>query len=171
MGFGQSGGEKAATANLNNIFGYGMDTSKKSEATGTSTLGDAASYFKGLLTAGRQKTAQNAAPAVNAQVSQSDAVRREEASRGSGRSGGTVAADREASSTGMKNVDDIINQNMVKGKQAGAEGLTGIGESQLSHALALLGLGKDTQSTLYSGAVNKEGQQGAEFASIISSLI
>jgi hypothetical protein len=171
MGFGQSGGEKKSTANLNNIFGYGLDTAKTSQKAGSGNLDTAAGYFKDLLTAGRQKTAQLAAPAVNAQVAQQDAARRQEASTGTGRSGGTVEANREASTTGMKNIDDIINKNMVTQQAEGAKGLESIGTTQLQQALQELGIATGTQEQLYSGAISKEGQQGAAFGQLFGPAI
>jgi hypothetical protein len=171
MGFGQSGGEKSATSNLNNVFGYGLDTSKASQKSGSGALGDAASYFKSLLTAGRKQTAQNSAPAVNAQLAQTDAARKQEATTGTGRSGGTVEANREASTTSMKSIDDIINKNMIQGREAGAAGLESIGGTELQNALQALGISSGTQQSLYSGAIQKEGQQSQGFGDLFGGAI
>jgi len=171
FGIGQSGGEKASTAGINNIFNYALPTAKGSESSGSGDLSTAAGFFKSLLAPGRTQAAQNAAPATNAAIDQSDAARKQEAAQGTGRGGGTASDNREASSAVAKTTDDIINQNLMGGRALASKGLTEIGTSQQDNAAKLLGLGESGQAALYSGAISKEGDQGGAIGKIISSLI
>lgn len=171
MGFGQSGGEKDSTAGINSVFNYALPAAKAQAASGNSNLNSADAYFQKLLTGGRTQAEQNAAPAVNAQQQQADTIRKQEAEQGTNRGGGTAGANREASSNEETNIDNIINQNLVGGRQAAAAGEASIGSTRLASSNQLVNTGQQGQTALYTGAINKEGAQGADFSKIISSLI
>ena len=156
LGFGQSGGEKQSTANLNNIFNYALPAARTSESAGRTDLGTASDYFTRLLHAGRTETALNAAPATNAVLDQADAARRKEAVTGTGRTGGTAELNRESGAKTTQTIDDIINGNMMGGRQQAATGLSDVGFKETANAGQLLGIGTQGQGTLYSGAINKE---------------
>ena len=109
------------------VFNFGLPAGQVGQTTGQGDLNAAKgtlqapeNYFRSLLTAGRTETAASSAPAVNTALAQSDAARRTEATMGTGRGGGTAAANREASTTTGAGIDQIINQNMVGGRAAGA---------------------------------------------------
>lgn len=171
FGFGQSGGEQASTAGINSIFNYALPEAKKNAATGNANLGTAAGYFDSLLHAGRTETAQNAAPAINTTLAQSDAMRRREATAGTGRTGGTAELNREAGATTNATIDNIIANQLGVQRQQGGEGLAQIGRDQTSEAAQLLGLANSGQENLYSGAISKEGGQTAGIAGLIQSLL
>jgi hypothetical protein len=166
LGIGQSGAQKTATSNLQNIFNYALPQAEASETAGTNALasaegylGQAGDYFNKLLTAGRTETAQNAAPAINARLAQADAARRAEAAKGTNRGGGTAEVNREAGATTQADIDKIINDNLIGGKQAGAQGLAqvgsataGIGSSLLSSGQGLLGAAGGTEGQVLSEA-------------------
>ena len=176
MGIGGSsaktdrGNQLAATQGQWNIFNYGLPQGQAGQATGQADLSAAKgtlqapeNYFRSLLTAGRTETAATSAPAVNTALAQSDAARRTEATMGTGRGGGTAAANREASTTTGAGIDQIINQNMVGGRAAGASGLqqiagekASIGGVELSNALSLLGLGKGAIDSILSNATQSK---------------
>lgn len=180
LGIGQSGGEKSATSNLSNIFNYALPTAENNQNAGQntlnsalSTLGPAQSYYQNLLTAGRTQTAQSSAPAINSALSSADAQRRQEATSGTGRTGGTAELNREAGAGTSSTIDNIINQTLQTGRQAGAQGLqgvagaqAGIGGTSLSNAIANLGIASGGEQSLYSGAIAKEGQQSATLGGI-----
>jgi hypothetical protein len=160
LGIGHSSGKTdranqlSATQGQWNVFNQGMAVGTSGEASGTGTLDSAKStlapaekYYQDLMTAGRTQTASNAAPAVNATLAGADATRKAEGEFGTGRSGGTVAANRTAATTSQGGIDNIINQNLVSGKAAGAQGLqsvagqkTAIGSEELHNAMAAMGL-------------------------------
>ena len=140
---------------LNSVFSQGMAIGNQQETAGQgmiqnaqTTLGPASDYYKSLLTAGRTQTAEQAAPAVQGALAQSDAAKRESAATGTSRSGGAAEAHAEAGSKTGATIDDIINKNLMGGKAAGAEGLTTVAKDQavmgnmtLTNAMQALGLG------------------------------
>ena len=148
---------------LNSVFSQGMAIGNQQEQSGQgmvqnaqSTLQPAETYYRKLLSAGRTDTAAEAAPAVQGALAQSDAAKREAATMGTSRSGGTAAAERESGSKTGATIDSIINENLMGGKKVGAEGLTGVakdkavmGNMTLANAMQALGLGAGaSESTL-----------------------
>ena len=140
---------------LNSVFSQGMAIGNQQEQAGQgmvqnaqATLQPAETYYRNLLTAGRTQTAEQAAPAIQGALAQSDAAKREAAATGTSRSGGAAEAHAEAGSKTGATIDDIINKNLMGGKQAGAEGLTTVAKDQavmgnmtLANAMQALGLG------------------------------
>jgi hypothetical protein len=140
---------------LNNVFNLGLGYGTQQEQAGQgmvqnaqSTLQPAEAYYRSLLTAGRTQTAEQAAPAIQGALAQSDAAKREAAATGTSRSGGAAEANAEAGSKTGATIDSIINENLMGGKKAGAEGLMGVakdkavmGNMTLANAMQMLGLG------------------------------
>lgn len=176
------GNQLAATQGDWNIFNYGLPAGQQGQATGQAdlgaakaTLGPVSKYWTDLLTAGRTRTAQNSAPAVNQVLANETATRNAEGTFGTSRTGGSVAANREASTTAGSKIDDIINSTLNTGKAQGAQGLTsvagaetGIAGTELNNALSLLGLSSDavnsilgnaTQSRVTSNQINRQAQE------------
>lgn len=155
-----------ATSGEYQIFNEALPAGEAQQATGNATLESAlsglglpADYYKSLLTAGRTQTAENAAPAINAEIGQADTQRRAAATFGTSRTGGAAAANAEAGQQSKSNIDNIINTTLQTGRQTGAEGLTkisqeeaGIGGLQLNNALAQLGLSQDAISSILSNS-------------------
>ena len=141
-----------STGNLNNIFNWAMPAGQAGQAAGSNALGGAQDYFSKLLTAGRTDTAAMAAPAIQSAQASGTATRTSEGNLGTGRSGGTVAANREASSTSGKQIDDLIAKTLQSNKQQGAMGLASTGATQLSNAGNLLGLGENAESSIMGNA-------------------
>jgi hypothetical protein len=161
------GNQLQAVTDSKNIFNWAMPAAQSQQASGTNTiagaqdtlksaltpLSEAESYWSKLLTAGRAETAQNSAPAINATLDSADTAKRQEASQGTARTGGTVEANHEAGAQTRSKIDDIINQNMVGGRQAGAEGLTKAAGTTAEIGAGLGALG----STIWSNAANLLG--------------
>lgn len=162
-GFLGIGGSAATTDRANELSGLqsqwsiyqqGLDLNKQQNTTGqaqqkqgTQNLTNATDYWNRLLTAGRTDTAKQAAPAVDATLAQSNAATTQGAQFGSGRSGGTSADNQQRQTQTQGKIDDIINQNLVGGKTAAAQELTGIGGTELAagstsinQALSALGI-------------------------------
>jgi hypothetical protein len=166
------GNQLAATQSDWSVFNQGMAMGTAGQAQGQQTLstalsslGPAEDYYKNLLTAGRTQTAANAAPAINAVNAEADATRAAEGTFGTARSGGTVAANRSAISDTQSKIDEIINTNLVQGKQAGAKGLqevageqAGIGNVELSNAMSALGLGSNAVNDILSNATGSRAE-------------
>lgn len=186
------GNQLAATQGEWNIFGYGLPQGEAGQTAGQNTLNQslqtiapATQYWQNLLTAGRTQTKQNAAPAVDQALASATANRNIEGTFGTNRTGGTNALNREASTNTQSQIDQIINNNLVTGRQQGAQGLTssaqfqaGVGDAQLRNSLSLLGLSSTsidqilqnaTQSRGQSYQINQNAQQ--QFAKIADGLL
>lgn len=197
-GFNSSGATQASNAaegSLNNLFNTGLGIGTSSENTGnttlgtaTNTLGSAADAFKGLLTAtvpGRTQTIQNAAPAINSTLATADAKRRQEASGGTGRTGGTAEANRNAGAATDSNIDNVISQQLGIEQQqqtqkqiAGATGIANvgsaegaIGSTELQNAIASLGLGESAESANLSAATNQKDASTSAWSNIFAALV
>jgi hypothetical protein len=182
LGFGQSGEESASIGQLNNLFNYGLNTANNNQNAGQNTVNQSLqtlqgpeAYYQSLLSAGRQQTQQNAAPAINTELSSADAQKRQQATTGTGRTGGTAELNREQGATTSSNIDNIINQQLFGQKQAGAQGLQGIAGQQaqvggldLQNAIANLGIASGGVENLYSGAIAKEGAQGSAVGGLLN---
>lgn len=160
LGIGGSGSKTDRGQNLGatqgawNLFNYGLPTGEAQQTAGAASLKQASSslqpaseYWNRLLTGGRTDYASLSAPAINSTLAAADATKNQAAQFGSGRSGGTVAAQRDAGTATEKQIDDTLNQNMTAGRAAGAQGVTQvagaqttIGSVQLQNALQQLGL-------------------------------
>jgi len=179
LGIGGNGPDKqkeaAAQNNLTNVFNTGMKTGGEQQASGTSMVSDAADYFKRLMGAGRTDTAAMAAPAVNAATAQADATRTAEAVGGTGRGGGTASANRNAGMQTQSTVDNIINENLQRGRQIGAQGLEATGGLTLQNALAQLGIGTGAEGeVLHSAQADRAGVRNAQtqiWQQVISKLL
>lgn len=148
-----------------NVFGQGLGLSnqenqagQKFQQQGQGNLDSASQYWNNLLTAGRTQTAQNSAPAVDAAIGGANAQRNASAQFGSGRSGGTAAANATAATGTQSNIDNIINQNLVGGRKDAAEGLTKIGGTELNAGSTAIGQAEN--------ALGIAGNAGSNVASI-----
>jgi hypothetical protein len=147
-----------ATTDLTNVFGYGLGTGQNQESTGASTLSNAGDAFKSFLSStapGRTQTIASAAPAINAATAGADALKRQESTSGTGRTGGTAELNKEQGATTDATVDNIISnqlglgQKLTQEKQiAGAQGLAGVGAAEESNAANLLGLGTNAETSI-----------------------
>ena len=161
FGFGTSGEESKQRGNLNNVFNYGLDTSKDLTSKGSGALdaagkdfGSAEDFFRSLIAPGRTATALRAAPAINAAKAQTDTAKREAAEMGTGRTGGDTAVNAEANANTTASIDDLINQALVGGQAIGAQGTlqagagrTGVAGTGLTSAANMLGLSERASGT------------------------
>jgi len=152
-----------ATSDLTNVFSYGLGTGQQQQTTGASTLNSAGNAFTSLLSStlpGRTQLQQLAAPATNAAVAGADAQKRQEATTGTGRSGGTAELNRNQGAATDASVDNIIagelglQQKLQTEKQlAGAQGLAGVGVAQEADAASLLGLGTGAETNVLNSSI------------------
>lgn len=185
LGFGTPGSvttdrnqQLKAQGNLNNVFNYALPQSQGQQQAGQGALGEAQNYYSQILNAGRQQTAQMAAPAINAQVAQGDTATRQAGAQGTNRTGGATNAQAERQATQQGTIDNLLNSQMAQQKQQGAQGLAQTGGTQLANAASLLGLGAGTQQAVMSDAdqsrktseqIAKEGQ--GELGQTIGTLL
>lgn len=141
-----------ATAGLKNVFNYGMKTGAAGQNAGNAAVNDALGYWTRQMQAGRSETAQNAAPALNAETDQADAERREQAQQGTARAGGTAEVNAEAGAKERKNIDDLINKTMTGQRNAAASNVGNLGALEMQNANNLLGLGANAEGAVMSDA-------------------
>jgi len=148
------GAQLGARQGLWNVFNYSLPTGQNMQSSATSTLGGAENYWHNLLSAGRTQTAQNAAPAIQAQLAQGDAARRAEGAMGTSRVGGTNALNREAGAGTSRGIDDLISQTMTGGRAVAAQGLQTDAQIKFADAANLLGLGTRSIEDIIQNATN-----------------
>lgn len=152
------GNQLAATQGEWNLFNYGLPTGQQQQRTGTQTLDTEKQYYQQLLAPGKTTVAQLAAPALNAQQSQADAERRQQASQGTGRTGGVASTQAEQSTAEQSNIDNIINATLQSGRKEAATGLESIGGTELQNALAQLGISGAAVTDILDNATVSRGQ-------------
>jgi hypothetical protein len=164
------GNQLAATSGDWSLFNYGLGQGQAGQATGQtdlstalSTLGAPQQYFQNLLTAGRTQTQENAAPAIDQVLANATATRNAEGTFGTSRTGGTVAANRNASANTQSQIDQIINTNLQTGRAQGAQGLeavsgaqASIGGTELQNSLAALGLSEQAVNQILGNATQSK---------------
>lgn len=159
-----------------NIFNWALPQGEAGQTSGLKALeaseaplSQAQQYFSSLLSGGRQQTAQNAAPAIDAALGQETLTRDQAEAFGTSRVGGTAALNREASQNTQSTIDQIINQNLVAGQAAGAAGLEqvsaqqeSIANSQLANSLSLLGLSQSSINAIMTNATESRSESFSE---------
>ncbi len=174
LGIGGSGAKTdrgqnlASTQGAWNIFNAGLPNGTAMEGAGTQSLEQAKKtlqapeqYWKSLVEGGRTQYAQQAAPQINATIAGADATRRQAEQFGSGRSGATVAQQRDAATGTQANIDQVLNENIVRGRETGAKGLesvagakASIGDVQLRNALQSMGLSETAIEDIMKNSAN-----------------
>jgi hypothetical protein len=156
----------SAQQGLWSVYNQGLGLGTTGAATGTADintakagLGTAEQYWQNLLTRGRTQTMADSAPSINAAISQGSTTRNTQGAFGTGRTGGTVAANDEAGTATGSTIDNIINQNLVGGRAQGAQGVqqvateqANIGTSEMAQALQAMGLSADAVQAIMSNA-------------------
>jgi hypothetical protein len=149
-------------SNLNNLFNFGLDTTKgllsgsnQTTSQGVSALGDSLSHFMSLMKGNRTAVSADAAPQTNTALAQSDAVKKQAATMGTGRTGGTAAANRDVQDKTMANIDNFLfGEESAAGKEVSSIGsaLSSVGIAQGSEALGFGNLSEKSESDMTSDA-------------------
>jgi len=184
LGIGGSSSKTDRTNQLNattgafDVFNQGLGNSGAAQTAGNSDLSAATNYWRSLLSPGRTQAVQNAAPATNAVIAQSDAQRNQSGEFGTGRTGGTAAANQQADTAKNTSIDNIINENLIGGKTTAAQGLQSAGSTELSNAVANLGISGNAASNIMSNAETSyeynqkmNAEQGAAAGQAASQLL
>jgi hypothetical protein len=144
--------ELAGISGLGNIFNFAIPNAEAGYNAGQATQKDAlsqlsspAKYYSDLLSGDRASTLSAVAPTVNAVNAQTDAQKKQIANTGTGRGGGVNAVGQNIETNKNAAIDNAVTQ-AKSGAASGATKVAGetskIGDSQLSAALNLLGIGK-----------------------------
>jgi hypothetical protein len=150
----------AGFGDLNNVFNFALPNAEAGYTAGQATQKDAlsqlsspAKYYSDLLSGNRQQTLSAVAPTVNAANAGADAQKKQIANSGTARGGGVNAVGQQIDTNKNAAVDTAVNQ-AKQGAAAGATQVAGatskVGDSQLSAALNLLGIGTGAAKSLTS---------------------
>jgi hypothetical protein len=147
---------------LHNVFNFALPAGEQAFKTGQSMVGDAASYWKNILTGNRASVSAAVAPETNAVRAGADASKRQLATSGTARGGGVNAASRTLDdSTRAKTDNAIFGARPEAAKQTAA-----IGSTELSAALNALGLGETSANDLGKIATDSKKQSDANGAAM-----
>lgn len=147
-----------AVTDMKSIYNWGLPEGKSQVAQGKAATQTAEDFYKQLMTQGRTGTAEMSASSVNAAREQADASKKEAGTRGTARSGGTAGAERESGQKTESSIDKIINENMMGGKMAGAQGMERVGKQQTSTGLNLVNMSENIVSQIMENATQSRGQ-------------
>jgi hypothetical protein len=152
--------EVSGLGGLQNIFNFGTSVAK-------STLGGAADYWTKLLSGNRPAMSQAVAPETNAAMSTADAQKRQLATSGTARGGGTAATSQTMNDKVRAMIDNLLfGARPEAAKQSGA-----LGEGALSTSTdAASNLAKTaSDSRLTSNALTQ--QTIGQIASVASTIL
>jgi hypothetical protein len=136
--------ELNAMQGLSNVFNFALPQAKPALASGNESLSEAGGFWSKLLSGNRAATGAAVAPETNAALAKSDAAKRQLATSGTSRGGGTASVNQQRDTDVMSKVD-----NLLFGARKEAAGETAkIGGAQLSEAGNLLGVGTTAESNL-----------------------
>ena len=121
---------------LNMFMSFAGQNTQQSGATGNANLASATSFFKKIMGGGADAR-QAAAPGINEITAQADAARAEQGKKGTARTGGTAAANRQQQDTVRGQIADMI----MKAQTEAAGEVAGIGQGELDNMLSTLGIG------------------------------
>lgn len=136
--------QQQSWSNLNGLFKTASDTASSFGAKGSNTLDDVTKYFKTLLSGDRQATADAVSPAANAARAGADASKKQESEMGTGRTGGTVAANQQREDATRSQIDTLT----VGVKPAAAQALSALGAEDVNAMMTALGLGTTATGTV-----------------------
>jgi hypothetical protein len=178
----------AGFGDLNNVFNFalpnaeaGYNAGQATQKSALSQLSSPAQYYQSLLSGNRQATQQAVAPVASAANAQADAQKKQIANSGTARGGGVNAVGQQVETNKNATVDTAINQ-AKQGAAAGATSVAGatskVGDSQLSAALNLLGIGDKAATSLTSLAGDSRAesndlhnQKAQQAATIVTQLL
>jgi hypothetical protein len=159
--------QQQAWGNLQNIFGSAFGAAGQQGSQGAGTLNDVTQYFQSLLSGNPQALAQASAPAANAATAASDVQKKQQASEGTSRTGGTVAQNQTQADQLSAQIASLIGniQNQA------APQLSNIGQTELNNMLNALGIGTSASGTVGGQVTSDINTQRQAAAQMWSSLI
>ena len=110
---------------LNNVFNQGMGQASKNDTLGTNDTGTASSFYKGVL-GNRTAATQAVAPEIANATSANDASKKQLATSGTARGGGTAGVNQ----TRDQNTQGQIDQMLFGAREGAAAGEAKIGAGE-----------------------------------------
>lgn len=149
-----------AYSDLHNVFSFALPAGESSFKAGQSQLGDAASYWKGILSGNRTAVNAATAPAANAARTSADAAKRQISTSGTARGGGTAGANQQVNDKTRATIDDEI----FGARGDAAKETAKIGGTELATATNLLGVGGNVAGELGNLALGSKKQSDSNSA-------
>jgi hypothetical protein len=133
-----------AFGKMENIFNYAIPQGESQQAKGNESLDKAGDYWSKILSGNRAAVSAAVAPETNAVRSGADARKRQLATSGTARGGGTSATSQTLDTETQAKTDNAI----FAARPEAAKETASIGKTQLEDAARLLGLGSETATNL-----------------------
>jgi len=158
--------QNQAIGNLNNLFNFGINQGKASTAAGNQSLGQAGGYFSNLLSGNRPAMLQAVAPETNVAQSQADAARRQQATMGTARGGGTSGANQQQKTDLMSQINNLL----FGVRPAAAKETADIGKTQLEAGIQSLSTAGTATAQAGDIATQARQQAGSQFQQVIKDI-
>ncbi len=159
---------------LQNIFNYGLPAGQQGQQQGQEQLGQAGSYWSKLLGGDRTSIMSALQPEISSVTDQGNAQRRQAASMGTARGGGTNALNQQSQTQEAKQISNLV----AGARPQAAQQVGQIGTTELNNSANLLGLGNQAATNLTNAASNSYGttagqaqQQGQAAAQMAAMLL
>lgn len=155
-----------------NVFNAGMPLSQQQsqsgqagQATATQGLGQSNDFWKSILSGNPTSIAAATAPLTNAAVGQADAAKRQEASMGTARGGGTNEGNQQIESNTRATVNNAVFSALpaaAQGEQSVATAQGNLGSSQLTQSLQALGLSAEEANQITNSSITSRPESFQE---------
>jgi len=152
---------------LQDIFGVAKGAATGFQAKGTAATDAATKYWQTLLSGNRQQLAAATAPEAQAARASGDAAKRQEATFGTSRGGGTAGANRELDDKVRAQIDSLIGS--MRSTAAGK--MQDIGAQQISQMLQSLGIGTGATEAVGGQSTTDIGQLREQQSAMWGALI
>jgi hypothetical protein len=129
---------------LGNVFNFALPTAEAGVSLGQDLIGNAANYWSKLTSGNRPALQAAVAPEVNQANAYTDAIKRQTATTGTARGGGTAGTNRELDTAKMAEIDNLLFGAQTKG----AEQEGRLGSVETSEALNALGIAGNASANL-----------------------
>lgn len=144
-------------SDLHNVFNFALPFAKSATQTGANTtaagtdaMSSSLGYWQKLLSGNRTTAQQAVAPEANAAMSQSDALKRQQASSGTARGGGVNAVNQQRDTDTMSKVDNAL----FGARPQAATQVASVGNSLARTGLGEQSIGMDALHTASSTGAN-----------------
>jgi len=139
---------------MKNVFNWALPQGEGAVAKGQEDTGKAGDYWSKILSGSRAAVSAAVAPETNAIRSGADARKRQLATSGTARGGGTNAINQQMDTDTASKVDNAI----FGARPEAAKEVAGIGRTELGAGINLTGMAGETATNLSDIAMKSRGQ-------------
>jgi uncharacterized protein (UPF0333 family) len=139
---------------MKNVFNFALPQAEGQQAKGTASMDKAGDYWSKILSGNRSAVDAAVAPEANATRTAADASKRQLATSGTARGGGTAGTNQQIDDATRAKIDNSI----FAARPEAAKETASIGKTELSDASSLLGLSSETATNLADISMKSRGQ-------------